>query len=74
MSVETLDLIKIIYIYSKTVQWVLGTVRLSIQILLGPLMLVLSVSFEKGAGDDGEGWSSIKGFDPIQGHFIHIRL
>lgn len=50
------------------------TVRLNIQILLGPLMLVLSVSFEKGAGDDGEGWSSIKGFDPIQGHFIHIRL
>lgn len=47
------------------------TVRLSIQILL---MLVLSVSFEKGAGDDGEGCSSIKGFDPIQGHFIHIRL
>lgn len=51
------------------------TVRLSIQILLGPLMLVLSVNFEKGAGDDdGEGCSSIKGFDPIQGHFIHIRL
>lgn len=64
-------MIKIIYIYSKTVQWVLVTVRLSIQILL---MLVLSVSFEKGAGDDGEGCSSIKGFDPIQGHFIHIRL